>query len=194
MHSLLVSTPEQLWHILQDSCKSGPVYNFTATVMNMNNILVKSELFPEKVLEAYTAYNLGKNVPADDWELFSPKRGGIQGDYRTAIIPKIANVVSCLTEFPRSKRALITIPEAGLVHHSDDAAAKCLREIYFQLHETSEGKMLNCSVVMRAQAAEIFPKNVHFIGSLQHEIARRLNARVGSMHYYAAQLFSTRED
>eukprot|EP00971_Amphidinium_carterae_P160447 3180541-Amphidinium_carterae.1 len=39
-----------------------------------------------------------------------PERGGEQGDYRDGMPEKIANVISCLKEEPRSKRAIVPIP------------------------------------------------------------------------------------
>jgi hypothetical protein len=61
---------------------------------------------------------------------------------------------------------------------------------------------LNATVLMRAQAAEIFPKNVHFIGMLMETIADAMNAsadmeegcrvEVGELFYLATTLVSVR--
>jgi hypothetical protein len=53
---------------------------------------------------------------------------------------------------------------------------------------------LNATVFFRAQAAEIFPKNIHFVGALLAEIAGSLSEDIspGILHYHATTLVSTR--
>jgi len=65
-----------------------------------------------------------------------------------------------------------------------------MREIHFYLEE---GK-LDATVLMRAQAAEIFPKNIHFVGSLMEAVTRPLGVQVGVLHYLATVLVSVREE
>jgi len=106
-------------------------------------------------------------------KFYTPARGGGQGDYRKGIAAKIDNVVDCLTHFPRSKRAIITIPNRS-IEHTVDEDAKCLRELHFYLEEApavgsaapsaAPSMVLSCTGIMRAQAATIFPKNIHYIG------------------------------
>ena len=94
---------------------------------------------------------------------------------------------------------------------------KCMREMHFYLEEEEEeedgGWLLNATVLMRAQAAEIFPKNIHFIGSLMDRVADGLNQQcldgasddmdasrgkgrvnLGVLFYLATTLVSVRED
>ena len=68
--------------------------------------------------------------------------------------------------------------------------AKCMRELHFSL----DGNTLNASVFFRAQAASIFPKNIHFIGVLMDTIAHQLDAQpnVGSLHYFTTVLVGDR--
>lgn len=52
---------------------------------------------------------------------------------------------------------------------------------------------------MRSQAAEIFPKNIHFVGRLMDCVATGLtngdkNIRIGELFYIATTLVSVRED
>ena len=110
---------------------------------------------------------------------------------------KIDNVVDCLRLFPKSKRAVITIPNKSTPSHTSDDDAKCMREIHFYLD--NNGCVLNATVWMRAQAAEIFPKNIHFVGSLMNVVASKSssqlqNVRIGTLFYLATTLVSVRED
>jgi len=119
---------------------------------------------------------------------------------------KIDNVVDCLRRFPQSKRAVVSIPpnDHRRPDHTDDGNAKCMREIHLYLDDDDDGgeddageeseendegerrrrkkrkKVLNGTVLMRAQAAEIFPKNVHFVGCLMETVARRLSSSPSS--------------
>ena len=153
--------------------------------------LVETELFPGEALAAYSAWNLELPIePALREKYFSAHRGGSQGDYRDGMRTKIDNVVDCLTHFPASKRAVIIVPNESMPSHRDDAAAKCMRELHYYL----EGDVLNATVLFRAQAAEIFPKNIHFIGELVAEVARRLpgDVRPGTLHYLTTILVADR--
>lgn len=151
--------------------------------------LVETELFPQEALEVYSAWNLELEIPAPLREkYFSAHRGGSQGDYRDGMRGKIDNIVDCLTHYPQSKRATITIPNESSPSHTDDAAAKCMREIHFYL----EGDAVGATVLFRAQAAEIFPKNIHFIGEMVAEVANRLDKAPGRLHYLATTLVADR--
>jgi len=95
-----------------------------------------------------------------------------------------------------------------------------MREIHFYInhrndnddddHEKDDddaaaGETLDATVLMRAQAAEIFPKNIHFIASLMNRVAQELNVslgndnekkkiKVGVLFYVATTLVSVRDD
>ena len=66
-----------------------------------------------------------------------------------------------------------------------------MREIHFHLQDGS----LNATVLFRAQAALIFPKNIHFIGSLMDEVIRNLKAdvKIGELFYLASVLVKDRQ-
>lgn len=153
--------------------------------------LVETDLFPKEALEAYSAWNLEQDIPTHLREkYFSAHRGGSQGDYREDMGAKIDNVVDCLTHYPQSKRAVITIPNDASPSHRDDASAKCMREIHFYIEDNTVG----ATVLFRAQAAEIFPKNIHFIGEMVAEVAKRLGRemRPGQLHYLTSILVADR--
>lgn len=153
--------------------------------------LVETDLFPKEALEAYSAWNMEHDIPAHLREkYFSAHRGGSQGDYRDGMRAKLDNVVDCLTHYPQSKRAVITIPNEANPSHRDDASAKCLREVHFYL----EGDTVGATAFFRAQAAEIFPKNIHFIGEMVAEVADRLDGKIqpGRLHYLATTLVADR--
>lgn len=168
----------------------------------MSDYTVATDLFPLEALKVYSAWNLEDPIDENDrMKYFSAHRGGSQGDYRSGMRKKIANVVDCLSKFPQSKRAVVTVPNDPAPKHSSDDDAKCMREMHFYLDEVGEGTvLLNGTVWMRAQAAEIFPKNVHFVGSLMNRVARGLaeegreGIKVGSLYYLATTLVSIRED
>ena len=143
------------------------VRNFHVDIA-MRDHLVETDLFPREALAAYSAWNL--ELPVSDEQrtsYFSAHRGGNQGDYRDGMRAKIANVVDCLTRFPASKRAVISVVPRADAPHADDGLAKCMREVHFHL----DGDQLDATALMRAQAAEIFPKNIHFLGELMAESA-----------------------
>ena len=182
-------TCREAWEHMTEISAEASVRNFTQE-LDMTDYVVETDLFPIAVLDAYSAWNLGDDLTADQREHFNEERGGGQGDYREGMDRKIANVVDCLNQFPESKRAVITIPNDSFAEHENDDLAKCMREVHFFL----DGDTLNASVLFRAQAASIFPKNIHFIGSLMDRIAEKLEAKpqVGSLHYLTTILVGDR--
>jgi len=186
-----METAVQTWQRMMQATSTGLVRNFTATIA-MDTYLVLNDLFDEDVLEAYTNYNLARPVPEAHRKYFNAARGGHHGDYRAGMGAKIANAADALRRFPGTKRAVITIPNTSLPHHSVDATAKCMREMHLYL----DGRTLNATVLMRAQAAQIFPKNIHFMGALMHEVARQVgdDVAVGQLFYVATTLVQERAD
>jgi len=176
--------------LLQDQKQ---IRNYTRLI-DMTDYTVETDLFPREALVVYSAYNMEEDVaPEDRKRYFSAHRGGSQGDYREGMRRKIANVVDCLSQFPRSKRAVITIPNTSFPSHTNDDDAKCCREIHFYLDDDKSDNL--CATVwMRAQAAEIFPKNVHFVGSIMEHVATKLHKPVGTLFYLATTLVSVRND
>ena len=161
--------------------------------------------FAADALEFYSKYNLlqldlagSARDQALHAQFYTPARGGGQGDYRDGITEKVANVVACLRAFPASKRAVLPIPHtrAGSVtaNHTDTDEAKCLRELHFHLDSDSAGRppRLCCTGMMRAQAASIFPKNIHFIGSVMHLVAKQLGVSVGTYTHIVTTLVNER--
>lgn len=178
------------WQTMTEAAAQASVRNYSQC-LDMSDYCVETELFPKEVLEAYSAWNLGQEISSDQQKFFSSLRGGGQGDYRDNMPEKIANVVHCLREFPESKRAVITICNEPLAEHSDDQNAKCMREIHFYYDGQ---KRLAATVLFRAQAAIIFPKNIHFIGSLMSTIASQLPGQplLGELYYLTTLLVSDR--
>ena len=179
----------ETWEHMTAVTAAGPVRNYIQ-VIDMSDYEVATELFPRDALRAYTAWNLELDVGEADRRFFAENRGGQQGDYRQGTRNKIANVVDCLSRFPASKRAVITISNTPDAVHETDADAKCMREIHFY---RCDGR-LDATVLFRAQAAAIFPKNIHFIGALMSEIASRLpgRPRPGQLFYLATMLVPDR--
>jgi len=177
------------WEHMTEISMEEPVRNFTQ-VLDMSDYVVETELFPLEVLDAYSAWNLGRELTDNQRRHFNDERGGGQGDYRDGMPAKIANVVDCLNRFPESKRAVITISNYPDANHESDEMAKCMRELHFNL----DGGTLNASVFFRAQAASIFPKNIHFVGSLMDEVSTRLDTSpsVGWLHYVTTILVGDR--
>ena len=160
-------------------------------MFDWNRLFPFQKQFSKEALKAYSTWNLELELDITTRQkYFSEHRGGSQGDYRTGMRAKLDNVVDCLTHFPTSKRAIITIPNNASPSHRDDVEAKCMRELHFYL----EGKQLNATVLFRAQAAEIFPKNIHFIGELVAEVAERLGEGIkpGKLHYLTTILVADR--
>ena len=181
---------QSAWESMQAACKHGPVHNYVQR-LDMADYCVETPLFPAPVLRAYSAWNLGRPIDDIDQSLFNAERGGGQGDYRKGMPEKIANVVDCLSRFPQSKRAVITISNNPSAHHGSDDDAKCLREIHFYLNDNR----LSATVLFRAQAVSIFPKNIHFIGTLMDEVAQSLPNQpgLGDVFYLATVLVSERD-
>lgn len=182
-------TCREAWEHMTEISSVSSVRNFSQE-LDMSDYVVETDLFPKDVLDAYSAWNLEQTLTEEQRELFNDERGGGQGDYREGIGDKIANVVDCLNRFPESKRAVITISNTPNAKHENDDTAKCMREIHFTLDDGT----LNATVLFRAQAASIFPKNIHFIGSLMDTIAAQLDDQppVGSLHYLATILVGDR--
>ena len=178
------------WQHMTEVSNNASVRNFTQS-LDMSDYLVETDVFPEEVLVAYSAYNMEKELTAEQKKFMNANRGGAQGDYRDGMTAKIANVVDCLSNFPQSKRALITISNEPMPDHSSDSDAKCVREL--QLYLDDDGK-LSGTVFLRAQAAFLFPKNIHMIGSIMNEIAQQLPNRptLGTLFYLAGILVSDR--
>lgn len=178
------------WQQMTDVSKDKSVRNFTQC-LDMSDFLVETDVFPEEVLIAYSAYNMEKDLSEAQQQFMNANRGGAQGDYRDGMAAKIANVVDCLSNFPQSKRALITICNEPMPNHGSDSDAKCVREL--QLYLDENGK-LSGTVFLRAQAAFLFPKNIHMIGSIMTEIAQQLpnTPALGTLFYLSGILVSDR--
>jgi hypothetical protein len=189
---------QQVWEDMNAATAGGVlIRNFSRRIAMNRGYVVETDLFPLEALEAYSTYNMGQPISdAQRITYFSEHRGGSQGDYLDGIQQKISNVVDCLTRFPFSKRAVITVPNNSYAPHTSDADAKCLREVHFYLDKDDNSQanadsknkkfILNATVLMRAQAAEIFPKNVHFLGRLMETITQQLTikeASTGSDNY-----------
>lgn len=178
------------WQRMTAASNQCSVRNYVQ-LLDMSDFLVESDVFPEDVLLAYSAYNMGKELTAEQRGFMNANRGGAQGDYRDGMVEKIANVVSCLTQYPESKRAIITVCNEPRPDHRSDSDAKCVREL--QLYLDDEGK-LSGTVFLRAQAAFLFPKNIHMLGSIMTEIAQQLPGKpqLGTLFYLAGILVSDR--
>jgi len=175
--------------------------NFVGVIEDMHpaKLVVQTQLFPKDSLEFYTRHNLGQTRPESSSEdqtlytkYYNPARGAGQGDYREGMSNKIENVVDCLTRFPASKRAILTVPFSSSpstrANHRNDNEAKCLRELHFYLQHNR----LHCTGFMRAQAVTIFPKNIHLIGSIMHLIARRLERDTATYTHFVTTLVNER--
>jgi thymidylate synthase len=178
------------WQHMAEVSKDASVRNFTQS-LNMSDFLVETDVFPEEVLVAYSAYNMEKELTAAQEKFMNANRGGAQGDYRDGMKAKISNAIDCLTNYPQSKRALITVCNEPMPDHRSDVDAKCVREL--QLYLDGDGK-LSGTVFLRAQAAFLFPKNIHMIGSIMSEIAQQLPNKptLGTLFYLASILVSDR--
>jgi thymidylate synthase len=188
--TLALESCRSAWARMTEICEHGPVRNFVQ-VLDMSDFLVETELFPRAALEAYSALNMEEDLREEQKQYVSELRGGAQGDYREGMKRKIANVVDCLSKFPQSKRAVITVCNEPVPHHSRDEDAKCLRELHLYL---DDGGRLSGTVFFRAQAACLFPKNIHLIGSVMSAIAAQLPHKpaLGSLFYLATVLVSDR--
>lgn len=184
-------TCRDTWRLMTELTREGRIVRNFHQEMLMDDWLIETELFSREALEAYTAWNLGHELRPEQRKWFSEQRGGSQGDYREGTREKLDNVVDCLTRFPHSKRAVFTVPNTSRPAHTSDADAKCMRELHFH----REGDRLDATVLFRAQAALIFPKNIHFIGSLMHEVGERLpgKPRPGHLFYLTSVLVADRQ-
>ena len=187
---MTLKTCQQAWLDMTEATGEQSVYNYVQE-LDMADYLVETDLFSAPVLQAYSAWNLEQPVTDEQRQYFSDLRGGGQGNYREGMAAKIANTVDCLSRFPLSKRALITISNNPGASHENDDDAKCMREL--QLYLDKDNKLCG-TVLFRAQAALIFPKNIHFIGSLMSEIASQLPGQpsLGRLFYLATILVSDR--
>jgi hypothetical protein len=184
-------TCRDTWRLMTELTRDGQIVrNFHQDIV-MDEWLIETELFSRDALEAYTAWNLGHELKPEQRRWFSDQRGGAQGDYREGMRGKVDNVVDCLTRFPSSKRAVITIPNNSQPRHDFDGDAKCMRELHFHRH----GNTVDATVLFRAQAALIFPKNIHFIGALMQEVGSRLpgQPRPGRLFYLTSVLVADRQ-
>ena len=182
---------KEAWLKMSEVTSDGSIVrNFHASI-NMSDYLVETPLFQKDCLEAYSAWNLEKIIKPEQKKYFSELRGGSQGDYRMGMSKKIHNVVDAINRFPKSKRAVITIPGTSFPDNRNDDDAKCMREIHFYI----ENNRLNATVLFRAQAALIFPKNIHFIGSLMDEVRSGLDEQVelGTLFYLSSVLVADRQ-
>jgi len=183
------------------------VRNYVGVVEQMGpeHLVVETDLFPKDALEFYSKYNLlqldlsNAHDAALHRKFYTPARGGGQGDYRMGVREKLSNVVSALRAFPASKRAVFPVPHStkpsSQADHTDTDEAKCLRELHFYLEPPASDPSqlrLCCTGFMRAQAASIFPKNVHFIGSVMAHVARELNVAIGSYTHIVTTLVDER--
>jgi len=164
------------------------------TDMSPHGYTFETDLFPKEVLKAYSAHNLGIHVMEHEKELFSPLRGGPQGDYRHGMQAKIERVVLALKGKTGSKRAVLTVPytdKCGLcVKTEDDAEWKCLREVYFSIGPDG---YLHATSVMRSQALIILPKNLHFIGEMMQTVASQVGVPVGQLTHFMHFLVEDRK-
>lgn len=176
-----------------------PIRNFVGMIdqMKKENLVIETDLFPKEVLEFYTGHNMGKFSKIDDADLYEKHyknmRGGGPGDYSDKIQDKIDNVIKSLETKQTSKRAVLTIPfssktSADTKYFHDDEQ-KCLRELHFFVDEG----VLHCSGYMRSQASVIFPKNIHFIGTVMNEIGNCLKLPVGTYTHFVTTLVKDRE-
>lgn len=178
------------WRRMSAACAQGPVRNFAET-LDMSDFVLETELFPRAALEAYSAWNMEQAVADEQRQHMNAERGGPQGDYRPGMAKKMANVVECLTQFPRSKRAVISISNNPMASHRDDSDAKCVRELHLYL---DDGGQLSGTLLLRAQAVSLFPKNIHMVGSIMSEVAARLPGRptLGTVFYLTTILVADR--
>lgn len=200
-HDRPIDMMKQMFAMAKDNPHPVNVFVGVIDKMSPEDIVVETPLFPRAALEFYTDLNLQREVTEEARELYyTAQRGGGQGDYREGIVPKIENVVSALSQFPHSKRAILTIPfstsGSALADHTNDAEAKCLREIHFFTERTTDSSTprLHAAGFMRAQAIEIFPKNIHFIGTILNHVAQETGLPVGRYTHVVTQLVSTRNE
>jgi hypothetical protein len=178
------------WQRMYELTAEGPVRNFVQ-ILDMSDYLVATELFPAPVLRAYSALNMERELSTDERAYINDERGGGQGYYGDGMARKITNAVDCLAQFPASKRAVIAFFNEASPDHDNDDDAKCVREL--QLYIDDDGR-LSGTVFLRAQAATLFPKNIHMLGSIMAEVAGRLpqQPELGTLFYLATILVADR--
>lgn len=178
------------WQQMSELSAHGQARNFVQ-ILDMSDYLVETDLFPEEVLLAYSAHNMEESLRPEQQQHISERRGGAQGNYREGMARKIANVVECLTQYPQSKRAVITVCNEPFAAHGNDADAKCVRELHLYLDDDGN---LSGTVLLRAQAAALFPKNIHMLGSIMNAVAQQLPQRpmLGTLFYLATTLVADR--
>lgn len=200
-------TPSAMLRVMEDLTRDLPpdgcVRNFCGVVerMDPSATVCATDLFPADALTFYTFHNLAgavapppevaSRMDALHAKYYEAARGGSQGDYRTGMAAKVDDVVACLSAHPGSKRALICIPYSSgkashEVRHEDTSEAKCLRELH--LYIDASDNRLHASGFMRAQAASIFPKNIHLVGTLLDAIATRLGVQPGTYTHFVTTL------
>ena len=81
---------------MTDAAARGQQRNYVQ-FLDMSDFTVETELFPVAALEAYSAYNMERDLDDAQRAWLSETRGGAQGDYSTGMTRKIDNVVDCLT-------------------------------------------------------------------------------------------------
>lgn len=184
-------TCQSAWQHMTDVSAENHVRNFVQ-VLDMSDYVVETPLFPRAALEAYSALNMEQEISEEQAQYVSEQRGGAQGDYRDGMQKKLANVVDCLTHFPESKRAVLTVCNEPMPDHRSDADAKCLRELHLYVNDANR---LCGTVFFRAQAASIFPKNIHLIGTIMTHVAERLpsSPALGTVFYLATLLVASRD-
>jgi thymidylate synthase len=145
------------------------VRNFVGVIQDISipASTVETDLFPKGALEYYTKKNMGDDYTQEEYDTWQlAERGGEQGDYRSGMKEKIANVIDCLKTEPLSKRAIVpfafSTQGSASIDWTDQGQNKCCRELHFYLED---GK-LKCTGLIRMQNANIFVKNIHFFATL----------------------------
>ena len=202
-------TPRDMYDWMERATRDLPadacVRNFCALVERMDRdaIVVETALFPADALAFYTYHNLDGAValpPELEMEalrarFYDPARGGAQGDYRAGMRAKLRDVIACLAAHPGSKRAILSIPFSSgrgshEVSHEETDEAKCLRELHFFI-DADDGRV-HASGFMRAQAAAIFPKNIHLIGTILGAVAEAIGREPGTYTHFVTTLVAGR--
>ena len=194
--------------MMESAEKCAPYRNFIGTIINYNEerATVVTDLFDKATLKAYAKKNCNIKPTKEEAKLFSDYKGGGQGDYSTIMDLKINHVVEALTEFPKSKRAVI-MTNNNRWNHRDTDQAKCCRELHFYLEPTTKrdipgryGYKLSCTGIFRAQAVDIMPKNFYFTYYVMDLIKKKLqkslepHIELGNYTHFVTTLVPTRND
>ena len=67
------------WQHMTEISQTESVRNFVQT-LDMSDYLVETELFPEEILIAYSAFNMEKALNDEQTQFMNSTRGGAQGD------------------------------------------------------------------------------------------------------------------